>query len=148
MKNWYKIFTPKGLTTSSPDEMRSLGEAIGREISAGEIIGIIGDLGAGKTHLTQGIVRGLGSHAQVVSPTFALVHEYNDGRLPVDHFDFYRMTNEAELEGIGWDDYLDRSQDILIVEWADLFPHALPEDSSWIRIEHKGPQERLVTLLA
>jgi tRNA threonylcarbamoyladenosine biosynthesis protein TsaE len=58
------------------------------------------------------------------------------------------MTNEAELEGIGWDDYLDRSQDILIVEWADLFPHALPEDSSWIRIEHKGPQERLVTLLA
>ncbi len=80
----------------------------------------MGDLGAGKTHATKGIVAGLGSSMDVSSPTFTLVHEYTGGRLPAYHFDFYRLDSAAELPGIGWDDYLD-ANGVIIVEWADKF---------------------------
>src|SRR5882757_482906 len=103
----------------------SWGCALAETLQAGDVIALVGDLGAGKTHATKGIVAGLGSPMDVSSPTFTLVHEYTGGRLPVYHFDFYRLDSAAELPGIGWDDYLD-ANGLVIVEWADKFPEAIP----------------------
>ena len=111
----------------------------------GEVLGVVGELGAGKTHLTQGIMEGLGSSEAAASPTFSLVHEHADGRLPACHFDFYRLKNESELDGIGWEEYLD-GETVLIVEWANLFPDALPEEASWLLLEHEGSCLRRVSL--
>ncbi|MCD8064390.1 MAG: tRNA (adenosine(37)-N6)-threonylcarbamoyltransferase complex ATPase subunit type 1 TsaE [Akkermansia sp.] len=111
----------------------------------GEVLGVVGELGAGKTHLTQGIMEGLGSSDAAASPTFSLVHEHADGRLRACHFDFYRLKDESELLGIGWDEYLDGDA-VLIVEWANLFPDALPEGTSWLLLEHEGECLRRVSL--
>ena len=92
-----------------------------RRAGPGDCLALVGDLGAGKTHFTKGIVAGLGCDAAVTSPTFTLVHEYRGGRLPVFHFDFYRLESAAELLAIGWDDYLDEGG-VAIVEWADNSP--------------------------
>ena len=115
------------------------------DIAPGEILGVVGELGAGKTHLTQGIMEGLGSSEAAASPTFSLVHEHADGRLPACHFDFYRLKDESELTGIGWEEYLD-GETVLIVEWANLFPEALPEETSWLLLEHEGSCLRRVSL--
>jgi tRNA threonylcarbamoyladenosine biosynthesis protein TsaE len=105
---------------------------IAQSLEGGDTLALVGDLGAGKTHFTKGIAAGLGCECAVTSPTFTLVHEYTGGRLPVFHFDFYRLESAAELLNIGWDDYLD-AQGIAIVEWADKFPDLLPEDAQWYR---------------
>lgn len=143
MKKWYKIFNSAPLTVASPDEMKKLGIAIGSLLEEGETLAIVGNLGAGKTHLSQGIIEGLGALQAATSPTFSLVHEHADGRIPAYHFDFYRLKGEHELYSIGWEDYLDKNG-IVIVEWADMFPHALPDDASWLLITHKGENEREV----
>lgn len=145
MSDWYKIFRNGSVLIQSPEEMRELGRQIGKILIPGEVLGVVGELGAGKTHLTQGIVEGLGCSDAVVSPTFALVHEHTGGRLRVCHFDFYRLKAEADLLGIGWDDYLD-GEAVLIVEWANLFPDALPDDTSWLLLEHEGANLRRVSL--
>lgn len=145
MKKWHKIFTNGSLEIHSPEAMRELGMHLGTLLEQGEIIGIAGNLGAGKTHLSQGIMEGVGSKTTAASPTFSLVHEHRDGRIPVCHFDFYRMKSAAELESIGWEDYLDRG-DALIIEWADMFPECLPESADWILIEHTGEHDRRVSL--
>lgn len=102
MSEWHKIFRNGPVLTHSPEEMRELGRQIGKILMPGEILGVVGELGAGKTHLTQGIMEGLGSSEAAASPTFSLVHEHADGRLPACHFDFYRLKDESELTGIGW----------------------------------------------
>ena len=145
MQKWHKIFKNGPILTHSPEEMKQLGREIGKILHGGEVLGLVGNLGAGKTHLTQGIMEGLEVGDSAASPTFSLVHEHTDGRLPVCHFDFYRLKDESELYGIGWDDYLDRG-DILVVEWANLCPNAMPHDTKWVLIEHQGPTMRLVTL--
>ena len=89
------------------------------------MIALIGGLGAGKTHWTKGLVAGLGSAAEVTSPTFGLVHEYPGGRLPVFHLDFYRLENAGELIALGWDEYLE-ADGVIIAEWGDKFPDLLP----------------------
>ena len=108
--------------------------AFGREIAAtlepGATLALVGDLGAGKTHFTKGLVAGLGCGSPVTSPTFTLVHEYRGGRLPVFHFDFYRLDSADELLNIAWDDYLD-VRGLAVVEWADKFPDLLPDDTQW-----------------
>ena len=107
----------------------------------------MGDLGAGKTHLVQGILEGLGAGNPAASPTFSLVHEHDDGALPVAHFDFYRMKNPQEATGIGWDEYLTSGR-ILLVEWADRFDGTLmPADTRWIVLRHTGATTRTVTLV-
>ena len=111
----------------------SWGQALAEMLQAGDVIALVGDLGAGKTHATKGIVAGLGSTMDVSSPTFTLVHEYNGGRLPAYHFDFYRLDSAAELPGIGWDDYLD-ANGVVIVEWADKFPEAIPGNARWFHL--------------
>lgn len=121
---------------SSADETLGLGRSMGEVARAGDVIALLGDLGAGKTTLTQGIVRGLGYDQEVTSPTFSLVQEYLGGRLPVFHFDFYRVEDEHELLDLGWDDYLERDG-LVIVEWPSLFPELLPEGTKWIRLSHR-----------
>jgi tRNA threonylcarbamoyladenosine biosynthesis protein TsaE len=113
-------------------------------LSAGDVIALCGNLGAGKTQITRGIVAGMQSKAEVTSPTFTLVHEYLDGRLPVFHFDFYRMERAAEVIGIGWDEFL-TEPGIIIVEWADMFPDLLPPHTRWFQIEPQPDGSRAVT---
>jgi tRNA threonylcarbamoyladenosine biosynthesis protein TsaE len=113
----------------------ALGRRLGEEARAGVLIALCGGLGAGKTHLTKGIVEGLGADPESVSsPTFSLVQEYHGGRLPVFHFDFYRMESADEVLAIGWDEYLEFGG-VCVVEWADLFPQLLPENTRWWRLE-------------
>lgn len=111
--------------------MKSLGAQAAAGTPSGAVIALVGGLGAGKTHWTKGFVAGLGSSAEVTSPTFGLVHEYPGGRLPVFHLDFYRLENPDELLAIGWDEILD-SEGIVIAEWADKFPELLPEGTIWL----------------
>ncbi len=121
----------------SPDAMQALGARAAAEARAGDVIALVGGLGAGKTHWTKGFVAGLGSQAEVTSPTFGLVHEYPGGRLPVFHLDFYRLENESELLAIGWDELLDQDA-VIIAEWADRFPAMLPAGSQRLDF-HIGP---------
>ena len=111
------------------------GEQIGREATAGQVIALVGDLGVGKTTLTQGIMKGLGYTGEVTSPTFSLVQEYRGERLEVFHFDFYRVEHEHELIELGWDDYIERGG-LIIVEWPALFPHLFPPETQWLQLEH------------
>ena len=114
----------------------AFGENLGAGVQAGEVIALVGDLGAGKTTLTQGIMKGLGYHGEVTSPTFSLVQEYRGGRLDVFHFDFYRVEEEHELIDLGWDDYLDR-QGLVIVEWPALHLDLLPKNTRWLKLSHE-----------
>ena len=104
--------------------MEEMGRAAAAQVRPGDVIALIGGLGAGKTHWTKGLVAGLGSGAEVTSPTFGLVHEYPGGRLPVFHLDFYRLENAGELIALGWDEYLE-ADGVIIAEWGDKFPDLL-----------------------
>ena len=121
-------------------------EALGRETATatgpGTVIALVGDLGAGKTHWTKGLAAGLGFTGEVTSPTFSLAHEYRGGKLPVFHFDFYRLETAEELYGMGWDEYLDEGG-VIVAEWADKFPEVLPPDAIWFdfRLLEYGSRE-------
>jgi tRNA threonylcarbamoyladenosine biosynthesis protein TsaE len=130
---------------STEEEMMALGREIGVALSGGEVIGLVGPLGAGKTHLVKGLARGLGCDSGVTSPTFTLVHEYGGGRCPLYHFDFYRVEREEEFLEIGWEEYLDAGDGVVVVEWADRFEELMPEGTSWWRIElGEGEGKRVV----
>ena len=126
----------------NPESMKSLGAQAAAGMQSGAVIALVGGLGAGKTHWTKGFVAGLGSSAEVTSPTFGLVHEYPGGRLPVFHLDFYRLESADELLAIGWDEILD-SGGIVIAEWADKFPELLPPGTVWLEfsITDEGARE-------
>ena len=147
MKNLQKIFKNSPYEVTSEVEMVALGRSMAAELEPGQVFGLVGDLGAGKTHLVQGILEGLGAGNPAASPTFSLVHEHDDGALPVAHFDFYRMKSPQEAIGIGWDEYLESGR-ILLVEWADRFDGALmPVDTLWLVLRHTGENTRTVTLV-
>lgn len=118
----------------TPEATFEWGRELANSLLAGDVVALCGQLGAGKTQATKGIVSGLGSQADVTSPTFTLVHEYLDGRLPVFHFDFYRMDESSQVLTVGWDDILDEAG-VVIVEWADLFPDLLPNHTRWFEFE-------------
>ncbi len=122
-------------TIDSEAAMIAFGAEVAADLAAGDVVALVGQLGAGKTHFTKGVVSGLGGDPEAVtSPTFTLVHEYVAGcRLPVFHFDFYRMDEPGEVLGIGWEDYLDEAEGVLLVEWADKFPGLLPTGTKWFR---------------
>jgi len=98
------------------------------------MIALIGPMGAGKTHFAKGLARGLGYTGEVTSPTFSIVQEYHGGRMPLFHFDLYRMKDAEEVIAFGWDDYLDQAA-VLLVEWADMFPEIWPRFVQIVRIE-------------
>lgn len=119
----------------TPEATFEWGRGLARSLKVGDVVALCGHLGAGKTQAVKGIVAGLGSQAEVTSPTFTLVHEYLDGQAPIYHFDFYRMEREEEVLSLGWDDYLDDEAGIVLVEWADLFPRLMPDSARWFRFE-------------
>jgi tRNA threonylcarbamoyladenosine biosynthesis protein TsaE len=121
--------------SSSVDQTLSLGESVGQTLRGGEILALAGDLGTGKTHFVKGLARGLGIKDSVSSPTFTLIHEYRGGRLPLNHFDFYRLNSETEALAIGLDEYLDGDA-VTAIEWGDKFQNLLPASTRWIRFHH------------
>lgn len=131
-------------TLHTAADAHAWGMQLAPTLAAGDVIALSGNLGAGKTQITRGIVAGMESKAAVTSPTFTLVHEYLDGRLPVFHFDFYRMESAAEVIGIGWDEFL-TEPGIIIVEWADMFPDLMPPNTRWFHIEALPDGSRRVT---
>ena len=130
--------------TNSPAETEELGAALGRILPAGTVIAYRGDLGAGKTAFTRGLARGLGYRDMVTSPTYTIVNEYLGGRLPLFHFDMYRLSCAEDLWDIGWDDYLDRGG-ICAVEWSENVAEAM-EDPVTVTIEKLGDTSRRVTV--
>ncbi|BDF67344.1 tRNA (adenosine(37)-N6)-threonylcarbamoyltransferase complex ATPase subunit type 1 TsaE [Pseudoflavonifractor phocaeensis] len=110
--------------TASEAETEALGEALGRTLSPGAVVAFTGDLGAGKTAFTRGLARGLDIGERVTSPTFTIVNEYEGGRLPLFHFDMYRLGSSDELFDIGWEDYLRRGG-VCAVEWSEKVADAL-----------------------
>ncbi|MCW1913397.1 tRNA (adenosine(37)-N6)-threonylcarbamoyltransferase complex ATPase subunit type 1 TsaE [Luteolibacter sp. GHJ8] len=126
-------------------EMEALGTELAAGLAAGSVLALVGGLGAGKTRLVKGLARAMGFPGEVTSPTFSLVHEYRGGRVPVFHFDLYRLKDDQELLGIGWDEFLDEPG-VVIAEWADLFPDLLPARTIWLRFEVLAEGGRRVTL--
>ena len=116
-------------------ETENFGRRLGESLSAGDVVAMVGDLGTGKTTLTGYIARGLGIKETVSSPTFTIIKEYNSGRLPLYHFDVYRIGDPEELFNIGADEYFD-GDGVCVVEWADLVSEELPENSKCIFIEY------------
>jgi tRNA threonylcarbamoyladenosine biosynthesis protein TsaE len=116
---------------TTADAMEALGQAAAARTGPGAVFALVGDLGAGKTHWTKGLARGLGFAGEVTSPTFSLAHEYRGGRLPVFHFDFYRIETSEELFAMGWDEFLDECG-VIVAEWAGKFPESLPAGTQWL----------------
>lgn len=131
-------------TLHTAEDAHAWGMQLAQTLAAGDVVALCGTLGAGKTQITRGIVAGMNSQSAVTSPTFTLVHEYLDGRLPIFHFDFYRMDSAAEVIGIGWDEFL-TEPGVVIVEWADMFPELLPPHTRWFHIEPQPDGTRHVT---
>ena len=130
--------------TNSPEETEKIGAALGRVVTPGTVIAYRGDLGAGKTAFTRGLARGLGFQELVTSPTYTIVNEYLGGRLPLFHFDMYRLHSSDDLFDIGWEDYLDR-EGVCCVEWSENVADAM-EDAITITIEKLGDQRRNIIL--
>ena len=116
----------------SEQDTEALGSRLGAGLSPGAVIAYRGDLGAGKTAFTRGLARGLGCTGRVTSPTFTIVSEH-EGKLPLFHFDLYRLGDEEELYDIGWEDYLNRDG-VCAVEWSERFPDAFPPDTITVTI--------------
>ena len=130
--------------SNSPAETEAIGRRLADEVGIGSVLALQGELGSGKTLFTRGFVAGVGSNAAVSSPTFTIVHEYRDGRLPVYHFDFFRMEDRHSLARLGLDDYL-FGDGVSVIEWADRFPEFVPELARWIRFEIKSENRRAIT---
>ena len=130
--------------TNAPEETEALGEKLGKLLRPGTVLAYLGDLGAGKTAFTRGLARGLGCRETVTSPTYTIVNEYLGGRLPLFHFDMYRLTSSDDLWDIGWEDYLDR-QGVCAVEWSENVPEAM-HGALTVRLEKLGDSVRRITI--
>ena len=130
--------------TNSPSETEAIGAALGKILRPGTVIAYRGDLGAGKTAFTRGLARGLGCRELVTSPTYTIVNEYLGGRLPLFHFDMYRLKSSDDLWDIGWEDYLERGG-VCAVEWSENVDDAM-EDAMYITIEKLGEDTRRITI--
>ena len=138
----------KVIETWGSEETRQLGQQLGRQVKAGQIICLTGDLGVGKTVFTQGFAEGLGISEPISSPTFTIVQEYHEGRLPLYHFDVYRVGDIGEMDEIGYEEYF-FSEGVSLVEWGNLFPELFPGDAVFITIEKcldKGFDYRKITI--
>lgn len=134
--------------TFSPEETFAFGEELGKNARPGQVYTLIGDLGVGKTVLTQGIAKGLGIDEAICSPTFTIVQEYHTGRMPFYHFDVYRIGCVEEMDEIGFDDYV-YGEGLTMIEWANLIEEILPDHFWQIMIEkdlEKGFDYRMITV--
>ena len=130
--------------STSPEQTEQIGCALGKILKPGTVLAYEGDLGAGKTAFTRGLARGLGSSEMVTSPTYTIVNEYLSGRLPLFHFDMYRLASADDLWDIGWEDYLDRGG-VCAVEWSENVSDAM-EGAIRVRIEKTGEESRCITI--
>jgi tRNA threonylcarbamoyladenosine biosynthesis protein TsaE len=129
--------------SKSAEETVAAGRIYGREARRGDVFALRGDLGAGKTQFVKGFVAGLESKADVTSPTFVLVHEYGGGRLPVNHFDFYRVENREALLRLGFDDYV-FGDGVSLIEWADRYSALVPSHAKWLSFELRDENTRVI----
>jgi tRNA threonylcarbamoyladenosine biosynthesis protein TsaE len=138
-----RIFTTRG-----PDETRMLAERLGRLLRPGDVLCLVGDLGAGKTTFTQGLALGLGlpPDEPVNSPTFTLIAEHPGGRLPLYHFDVYRLADSSGLYDLAFDEYID-SDGVVVIEWADRVADALPPDRLDIVLAAATETERVLRFI-
>ena len=130
--------------THSAEETEALGERLAQPLTGGEVVAYFGELGAGKTAFTRGLARGLGISMRVTSPTYTIVNEYSGGRLPLFHFDMYRLGSSEALFDIGWEDYLARGG-VVAVEWSENVTDAL-DGAITVRIEKTAADERRITI--
>ncbi|HAL46683.1 MAG: tRNA (adenosine(37)-N6)-threonylcarbamoyltransferase complex ATPase subunit type 1 TsaE [SAR202 cluster bacterium] len=133
-----------GLTAQSPEETQAIGRLLGMSAMPGDVYLLVGNLGAGKTTLTQGILWGLGSDEYARSPTFVLVNEYN-ARLTMYHMDLYRLDSYEEIVELGLEEHLD-GDGVCVVEWADKAPGYFPEDHAMITLDVVDPDTRRISL--
>ena len=130
--------------SNSPAETEKFAHQLAREIKPGDVFALTGDLGAGKTQFVKGLVSGLESDAVVASPTFTIIHEYPGGRVPIYHFDFFRLEDRQSVVRLGLDDYF-FGGGVSVVEWADRFPDLIPEEARWIDFQIKSEASRVIT---
>lgn len=128
--------------SNGPADTRRIGNVFAHRLSSGAVLSLVGDLGVGKTEFVKGLAEGLGSAAAVTSPTFTLVHQYLDGRIPLYHFDLYRLKTERELDEIGFEEYL-RSDVICAIEWGN--KTSLPVATITIRFKFENAETRIVS---
>ena len=137
----------KAFTTNNPEETKCLGKKIGKLLKAGNVVALIGNLGAGKTVIASGLCGGLGvKEDYITSPTYTIINQY-DGKIPVYHIDLYRLKNSSELYNLGWDEYI-YGCGTCIIEWADRAADMLPEEYLTVNIEVTGKNKRKITLQA
>ena len=129
--------------SASPAETEAAGARLTGKIRAGDVLALVGDLGAGKTQFVKGLVKALGSDNVVTSPTFTLVHEYQGSRWPIYHFDFYRIESLAALRAIGFDETV-FGEGVSVIEWADRFADAIPPRARWIKFEIVSDDQRRI----
>jgi tRNA threonylcarbamoyladenosine biosynthesis protein TsaE len=129
--------------SKSAEETAALGHKYGSKAGKGDLFALSGDLGAGKTQFVKGFVAGIGSSADVTSPTFVLIHEYGGGRLPVYHFDFYRVENRQALSRLGLDDYI-FGDGVCLIEWADRYSELIPDHAKWLSFQLRDENTRLI----
>ena len=127
--------------TTSPEQTERFGYELAKSLDAGDVIALTGDLGAGKTCLTRGIAKGLGSEAHVSSPTFTIVNEYDGGRLMLFHFDTYRLSGEDDFYASGLAEYFIRDG-VCVVEWGGVIEGALPANTMKMQISGNGDERR------
>ena len=138
------------IETNTPKETYDFGKSLGEQVKAGTVYTLIGDLGVGKTVFTQGLAKGLKIQEPISSPTFTIVQVYEEGRLPLYHFDVYRIGDVEEMEEIGYEDYF-YGEGVSLIEWANLIEEILPEKYTEIKIEkdlEKGFDYRKITVTA
>lgn len=130
--------------SNSPNETESFGRQFAGSVQPGDVLALTGDLGSGKTQFVKGLVAGLGVKSTATSPTFTLIHEYSGGRLPIYHFDFFRVEDRQSAERLGLDDYF-FGDGMSVIEWADRFRELVPESARWISFEAKSETQRTIT---
>lgn len=126
-----------------PKATHAVGVRLGQAAQPGTVVALIGELGAGKTLFARGVGQGLGVQSLVTSPTYVMVQEHTQARLPFWHMDWYRLSHLGDLEPLGFDDCLHASG-VVLIEWADRFPSALPKDRLVVTIEHRGTARELI----
>ena len=132
-------------TSNSPAETKAFGRQFVKNVNAGSVLALTGDLGSGKTQFVKGLLAGLGSSALATSPTFTIIHEYPGGRLPLYHFDFFRLDDRQSVTRLGLDDYF-FGDGISVIEWADRFRELIPEQARWISFKTISETQRAITM--
>ena len=130
--------------SNSAEETESFGRQLAGKVKRGDVLALTGELGSGKTQFVKGLAGAIGATTPATSPTFTLLHEYSGGRLPIYHFDFFRVEDRQAAERLGLDEYL-FGDGVSVIEWADRFPDLVPENARWISFETKSETQRAIT---